>query len=360
MGMKQPELKLREHGPDQEMGSWVMAGPCSAETEEQVMATARALKKVAGVKAYRAGIWKPRTRPNSFEGVGAAGLPWLKRVKREVGLPVAVEVARAEHVYEALTYGVDILWVGARTTVNPFSVQEIADALKGVDVPVWVKNPINPDLGLWIGALERLNKAGVKKLGAIHRGFSTQDNSQYRNSPKWELALDLKNQIPHLPIICDPSHMGGKRQYLSELAQKGLDLGMDGLMLESHVNPDQAWSDPAQQLKPEALNQLLNGLQHRNGNEMVNECEARLEALRGEIDYIDQELIEIIWRRNRVAEKIGEYKKANNVPILQVQRWKELLEDRIKKASGMGLNRAVIEDIYNRLHLHSIEAQAQS
>ncbi len=358
MSIKRPELKLAEHGPDDSEGPWMIAGPCSAETEEQVMATAWALKEIPGVKAYRAGIWKPRTRPDSFEGVGAAGLPWLKRVKREVGLPIAVEVARAEHVYEALTYGVDILWVGARTTVNPFSVQEVADALRGVNIPVWVKNPINPDLGLWIGALERLNKAGIRKLGAIHRGFSTHESTCYRNAPKWEMALELKQQIPNLPILCDPSHMGGKREYLAQLAQKGLDLGASGLMLESHVSPDQAWSDPAQQLTPEALRSLLEGLKTRNGKKAFSENEARLETLREEIDHIDQELIEIIWRRNEVAARIGEFKKENNVPVLQVQRWKDLLDDRVKKAAGLGLNRNIIEDIYNRLHYHSLEVQS--
>lgn len=339
-------------------GPLIISGPCSAESEEQVLATARAVAAVPGVKMFRAGIWKPRTRPNSFEGVGVPALQWLRRVKEETGLMTTVEVANGTHVYEALKHGIDVLWIGARTTVNPFSVQEIANALRGVDVPVLVKNPINPDLQLWIGALERLNAAGIKRLGAIHRGFSTYEKTAYRNAPKWNLAIELRSQAPDILMICDPSHIGGSRAVIPAIAQRALDIAMDGLMIETHVDPDNALSDAGQQLTPEALAELLAGLHHRRPAGDLENPEALLADLRGEIDAADYELLEVLQRRANVVRAIAELKRDHKMTILQVSRWKQLLEDRLQRARRMGLEATFVKEVYQIIHDRSIKAQS--
>ncbi|HKR03507.1 MAG TPA: chorismate mutase, partial [Bacteroidia bacterium] len=299
----------------------LISGPCGAETEKQVMETAMGIAALNKVHVFRAGIWKPRTRPDSFEGAGEEGLKWLKSAKEETGLKTTVEVAKAEHVELALKYDVDILWVGARTTVNPFYVQEIADALKGVDIPVMVKNPLHPDLQLWIGALERVNRAGIDKLIAIHRGFFSSSNSTYRNAPQWQIAIELMHLIPDLPVICDPSHIAGNRDLILQLAQQALDLKMCGLMIESHIDPDNALSDANQQLTPAALNELLETLVVRKEKSDNIEFQNTLELLRKKIDKIDHHLVETIASRMKIVNKIGEYKSDHNVTILQLERW---------------------------------------
>src|SRR5690606_35167617 len=290
----------------------IISGPCSAETEEQVLETATQLAATGKVDVLRAGIWKPRTRPGSFEGIGAKGLPWMAQAKKITGLPIAVEVANAKQVQDALHFDVDILWIGARTTVNPFSIQEVADALKGVDVPVLIKNPINPDLELWTGAVERVAKAGVKEIGLIHRGFSSYGNTEYRNAPMWHLAIEMKRRNPEIPIINDPSHISGRRDNLQELAQKAIDLDYDGLMIESHIDPDNAWSDAKQQITPEVLAALLDGIKWRK--EEVDEAayHAVLEKLRQQINHLDDELLQILGQRMKIADSIGRFKKDNN------------------------------------------------
>jgi chorismate mutase len=336
---------------------FLMAGPCSAESEEQVMTTARQLS-AQGIKIYRAGIWKPRTRPNAFEGVGSVGLPWLKKVKEQLGMYTAVEVANVKHVYEALKYGVDILWIGARTTANPFAVQEIADTLKGMDIPVLVKNPVNPDLELWIGALERLNDAGIRRLGAIHRGFSTYDKSLYRNDPHWQIPIELRRRIPNLPIITDPSHIGGKRELIFDISQRAMDLNFDGLIIESHCNPDEAWSDAKQQVTPDALKCILDKLVLRH-SEVDKQHAANLEELRARIDKYDDEILNIFEQRMQVAEKIGLFKKQNKITILQATRWDAI----IKKRTSMGLERGLSEEfvskIFTAIHEESINHQTK-
>jgi chorismate mutase len=336
----------------------IMAGPCSAETEEQVIETARQLKSY-GIHIYRAGLWKPRTRPDAFEGVGKEGLPWLKRVKQEFGMYTATEVANVRHVYDALKAGLDIIWLGARTTANPFAVQEIADSLKGVDMPVLIKNPINPDVELWIGAFERLNRAGITKLGAIHRGFSTYSKTLYRNNPQWEIAIELKRQIPELPIINDPSHICGSRDLLYEVSQKAMDLDFDGLIIETHCNPDQALSDAQQQITPDQLNKLLKRLVLRNANIQNNVLLATLEELRHEIDKYDDKVMEIFEHRMAIARKIGEYKKLNNITILQTGRWDEILRNKIEQASKMGLGEEFIIKVFRAIHEESINHQTR-
>jgi chorismate mutase len=336
----------------------VIAGPCSAESEEQVVETARLLHK-NGIKVFRAGIWKPRTRPNAFEGVGTRGLPWLRRVKEEFGMLTAIEVANVKHVYEALKAGIDILWIGARTTANPFSVQEIADSLKGVDIPVMVKNPVNPDTELWIGALERINNAGIKKIAAIHRGFSTYNKTEYRNSPQWEIPIELKRRIPDLPIITDPSHICGNKELLQEVSQRSIDLNFDGLMIETHINPEKALSDAAQQLTPEELKTLLNRLIIRKSNIEDALLLTTLEELRQEIDNFDDKLLEILDSRMAVSRKIGEYKKKHNITILQTSRWDELLNRRIKLAGKKGLSEEFITKVFRAIHQESINHQTK-
>jgi len=294
----------------------IIAGPCSAETEEQVMETAHMLAE-QNIDLYRAGIWKPRTRPNSFEGVGKEGLKWLKRVKQETGLKVTTEVANREHVYEALKYGIDVLWLGARTTVNPFAVQEVADALEGVDIPVMVKNPINPDLKLWIGGIERIYGAGITRIGAIHRGFSSFGNTTYRNEPRWQLPIELKRQFPDLKIICDNSHICGRRDILAEVAQQSFNLNFDGIMTEVHPRPDEAWSDAAQQITPVIFKELVDGLKMTNPEIKDGEILESIEQLRARIDVLDNELLSLLGDRMRIAEGIGQYKKRNNISILR-------------------------------------------
>lgn len=337
----------------------IIAGPCSAESEEQVLQTARKLAKIHQITILRAGIWKPRTRPNGFEGIGIQGMQWLKKVKEETGLKIAIEVANAHHVYEALKHGIDVLWIGARTTVNPFSVQEIAIALQGVDVPVFVKNPINPDLQVWIGALERLAQVGVRRLGAIHRGFSTFEKTPYRNAPKWEIPIELKRLVPEIPLICDPSHISGNRELIFEVSQKALDLAMHGLMIESHIDPENALSDSKQQVRPEALKNILNKLKFRRPSGNTAEPEEILKMLRREIDVTDNQLIELISRRTEISRKIGQYKKDNNMTILQVNRWQQLLDDRLKHATRLGLDEDFVKDIYQILHNKSIKIQSE-
>ena len=336
---------------------FLISGPCSAETEEQVMETARQLAKIKQVSLFRAGIWKPRTRPNSFEGIGIPALKWLRNVKQETGLLVGTEVANEKHVYEALKYGIDMLWIGARTSVNPFTVQEIADALNGVDVMVLVKNPINPDIELWVGAIERVARAGIKRIGAIHRGFSSYEKTTYRNQPNWQLPIELRRRIPDLPIFCDPSHIAGAREYLHEISQKALDLNFDGLMLESHINPEKALSDAAQQVTPDELNELLSRLILRNPSTNDPRLLDVLGELRQQIDLFDDHLIDLIERRMQVAEKIGEYKKDNNITILQSARWDEIVRRVMIKGKSKGLSEELIDTIFKAIHQESINHQ---
>lgn len=337
----------------------IIAGPCSAETEEQLVETTRQLAQLGSVNVIRAGVWKPRTRPGSFEGMGEAALPWIQRAKAETGLPFAVEVATPEHIELALKYGVDILWIGARTTVNPFNVQEIADALRGVDVPVLIKNPVNPDLALWIGAFERIAGAGITKLAAIHRGFSTGESSKYRNIPMWQLAIELKSSFPNLPIIGDPSHMAGKRAYLYELAQMAMDLNYDGLIVESHIDPDKAWSDAAQQLTPAAFGEMLEHLHIRKVQSENTEFKSALEQFRAKIDNTDRQLVEILAARMALVEKLAEYKRDNDVTLFQPDRWKEILKTRTEQAKKFGLYPELVEEIYKIIHMESIRKQTE-
>lgn len=332
----------------------VIAGPCSAESEEQVMNTARQLAD-KGIKIFRAGIWKPRTKPGGFEGIGVDGLAWLKTVKKETGMYVTTEVATAKHVYECLKAGIDMLWIGARTTANPFAMQEIADALKGVDIPVFVKNPVNPDLELWIGALERINNAGLKRLGAIHRGFSSYDKKIYRNLPQWHIPIELRRRIPTLPIICDPSHIGGKRELIAPLCQQAMDLGFDGLIVESHCNPDAAWSDASQQVTPDVLDYILNLLVIRD----VTNSTENLNELRKQIDECDNDLIQILAKRMRVAREIGTYKKEHDMTILQTGRYNEILEKRGSQGALCGMDSEFIKKVFEAIHEESVRQQME-
>ena len=332
----------------------VIAGPCSAETEEQVMETARQLAE-RQVKIFRAGIWKPRTKPGGFEGVGVDGLAWLEHVKAETGMYVATEVATEKHVYEALKHGIDLLWIGARTSANPFAMQEIADALKGVNVPVLVKNPVNPDIELWIGALERLNNAGITRLGAIHRGFSTYDKKIYRNMPQWNLPIELRRRYPNLPIICDPSHIGGKRELIAPLCQQAMDLGFDGLIVESHCNPDQAWSDAAQQVKPEILEYILNMLVIRDTKQSTE----NLTELRSQIDSIDNDLLDMLAKRMRVSREIGQYKKEHNIQVLQAARYDEIMQKRVILGESLGMSGDFIKTFLEAVHAESVRQQLE-
>ncbi|MEL6638984.1 MAG: bifunctional 3-deoxy-7-phosphoheptulonate synthase/chorismate mutase type II [Bacteroidota bacterium] len=333
-----------------------IAGPCSAESEEQVLRAARALAQ-QDIDLFRAGIWKPRTRPNSFEGVGTVGLKWLRRVKAETGLKVTTEVAKRDHVFEALKYGVDVLWIGARTTVNPFAVQEIADALDGVDIPVLIKNPINPDLGLWIGAIERIYKAGITRIGVVHRGFSSHRPSRYRNEPHWNLAIELMRQLPGMTYLCDNSHICGNRELLTEVAQKAMDLNFTGLMTEVHPDPDAAWSDAKQQITPSGYAALLAELTIRDQTSDDPVFLHNIEDLRGEIDQLDEELLNLLGQRMQVAEKIGEYKKQNNISILQPSRWNELLEEAFTRGAQHGLSKGFIGKLLSAVHQESISHQ---
>lgn len=337
----------------------VISGPCSAESEQQLVETAKQLKANTNIQVLRAGIWKPRTRPGTFEGVGVVGLKWLQKAKEETGLLTAVEVANAEHVELALKFGVDILWVGARTTVNPFSVQEVADALRGYDVPVLVKNPINPDLQLWIGALERINQAGITKLGAIHRGFSPMIGSKYRNDPTWELPIELKRLVPELPLICDPSHIAGNRALIEPISQKAYDLQMNGVMIESHMDPDNALSDAKQQITPKTLAALLGRLIIRDANSKDVDFELRLKDLRTKIDKIDNDLLEVMAARMQVAEEIAMHKKEHNITILQVNRYEEIMNNRVAKGKSLLLKEEFVKSLYEMIHKNSIKRQTE-
>ena len=335
----------------------IISGPCSAETEEQLVSTATQLAATGKVDMIRAGIWKPRTRPGSFEGVGTKGLPWLQKAKELTGLPVTVEVATGKQVEDALHFGVDVLWIGARTTVNPFSVQDVADALRGADVPVLIKNPINPDLELWIGALERVGKAGIKNIGLIHRGFSSYGNTEYRNAPMWHLAIEMKRRYPEMLLINDPSHICGNRQMLLDVAQKAIDLDYDGLIIESHIDPDNAWSDAKQQVTPERLGEMIGSIHWRKEDVASEEYHAALEKLRQQINHLDDELMQIIGQRMKVAEKIGTYKKENNITILQTNRWNSILERAFAKGEKLGLSKEFITKYFDAVHMESINHQ---
>ncbi|GHE30801.1 chorismate mutase [Sphingobacterium griseoflavum] len=335
----------------------IIAGPCSAETEDQLVSTAHLLANSGKVNVLRAGIWKPRTRPGEFEGIGSVGLTWLKRAKEETGLLTATEVATAKHVEEALAAGVDVLWIGARSTANPFTVQEIADALVGVDIPVLIKNPVNPDLSLWIGALERVNRAGIKKLGAIHRGFSSFEKTAFRNEPMWDLAIQLKSACPDLPIINDPSHICGNRELIPYIAQKAMDMDLQGLIIESHIDPSIAWTDAKQQVTPAALADLLDNLSVRHAASNNPAFEDKLAELRQQIDKLDDAILQQIGDRMKIAEKIGQYKRDNNVTILQVNRWDEIVQKRVQLAKALSLSEDFATRYLELLHNESIRKQ---
>lgn len=349
------QLEIERNQKDNRKTPTIIAGPCSAETEEQVLKTAHLLKN-NGVSIFRAGIWKPRTRPGSFEGVGSKGLAWLAAVKQETGMKTATEVANVKHVYACLRAGVDILWIGARSAANPFAMQEIADAIQGVDIPVYVKNPINPDVELWIGAIERLQKAGITEIGAIHRGFSSYEKSIYRNQPHWQIPIELKRQMPEIPLLCDPSHISGNRKLLQSVSQQALDLNYDGLMIETHVDPDAAWSDAKQQITPDTLKSLIGSLVLRqiepHGLSMQS-----LDEMRHLIDKYDDELLEVIKKRMSVVKEIGLYKKQNNMTILQPNRWDKVLQKSKEKAKKGGLSLNFITKIFRAIHQESINKQ---
>lgn len=332
----------------------VIAGPCSAETEEQVLETAKDLAK-NGVRIFRAGIWKPRTKPGGFEGVGSVGLTWLQEVKKETGMLVATEVANKQHVEEALNAGVDVLWIGARTSANPFAMQEIADSLVGADVPVLVKNPVNPDLELWIGAMQRIYNAGIRQIGAIHRGFSAYGKHLYRNMPQWHIPIELRRRMPELTLICDPSHIGGKRELVAPLSQQAMDMGFDGLIVESHCDPDSAWSDKSQQVTPEVLNFILNMLVVRDTTQTTES----LTLLRQQIDQIDNDLLEALSKRMRISREIGQYKKEHSMPVVQMGRYDDILNSRAAAAEELGMNGDFMKTVYQAIHEESVRQQIE-
>ncbi|MCH5307975.1 MAG: bifunctional 3-deoxy-7-phosphoheptulonate synthase/chorismate mutase type II [Prevotella sp.] len=349
------ELELEKLNlPSDNERPFVIAGPCSAETEEQVMTTARQLA-MKGCHNFRAGVWKPRTKPGGFEGNGEQALPWMKQVKEETHMLISTEVATPEHVELALKYGMDILWVGARTTANPFAMQSLADALQGVDIPVFVKNPVNPDLELWIGAMERLNQAGIKRLGAIHRGFSSFDNKIYRNDPMWRIAIELHRRIPELPIICDPSHIGGRRELIAPLCQQAMDLGFDGLIIESHCDPDKAWSDARQQVTPEVLDYILSLLVVRDEHASTE----GIVQMRKDIDALDNQLMEILAKRMDICREIGRYKKEHNMTIRQASRYKEILEKRGVQGALSGMSPTFVAKVFESIHEESVRQQIE-
>jgi len=335
----------------------IISGPCSAETPEQLIQTAVELAKNPQIGLLRAGIWKPRTKPGMFEGVGTIGLNWLNEAKNISGLPTTVEIANAQHVEQSLNHNVDVLWIGARTTVNPFSVQEIADSLKGVDIPVLIKNPINPDIELWIGAIERIQKAGIKNIALIHRGFSAFGNTEFRNPPMWQLPIEMKRRYPDLPIICDPSHICGNRIMLGNIAQKSINLDFNGLMIESHIDPDNAWSDAAQQITPSQLNKLLGELIWRSAHVDSNKNSTSLINLRAQIDLKDDALIELLGERMKLADEIGLFKKENNITILQTERWNEIINRVHDRAIELGLSADFIKKYFDAVHIESINHQ---
>ena len=349
------ELDLEKLGlPSDNERPFVIAGPCSAETEEQVMTTARELA-MKGCHNFRAGVWKPRTKPGGFEGNGEKALPWMKQVKEETHMLVATEVATPEHVELAMKYDIDILWVGARTTANPFAVQALADAMKGIDVPVFVKNPVNPDIELWIGALQRINQAGVKRMGAIHRGFSSYEQTIYRNAPMWQIPIELHRRIPELPIICDPSHIGGRRELIAPLCQQSMDLGFDGLIVESHCDPDKAWSDAKQQVTPEVLDYILSLLVIRDEHTTTE----GLTSLRKQIDELDNQIMDILAKRMRVCREIGHYKKEHNMTVLQAARYTEILSKRGVQGSLCGMGPDFVAKVFESIHEESVRQQIE-
>lgn len=335
----------------------VIAGPCSAETEEQVIQTAIEVSKIEDVRIFRAGIWKPRTRPNTFEGVGEEGLKWMAQAKKETGLLTTTEVATAAHAELALKYGIDIIWIGARTSANPFSVQEIADVLKGTNIPVMIKNPINADLALWQGAIERIAGAGINKIATIHRGFSMHEKTQFRNAPIWKIPIELKRMLPDLPMICDPSHIAGVRDLVPGICQKAMDVDMEGLMIETHLSPNDAWSDAAQQVTPDSLRKILGDLHLRTEFSADRNFEAQLDELRGKIDRIDQELIDALSLRQKIVTEIGKAKAANNVTPLQLHRMGALMEKRITQGSSAGLSSEYVKELFDTIHEESVRIQ---
>lgn len=334
----------------------IIAGPCSAETEEQVMTTARQLAE-NGVKIFRAGIWKPRTHPGGFEGVGEKGLEWLAKVKAETGMMTATEVATRQHVIQAVTAGVDVLWIGARTSANPFAMQEIADAIQetGADLPVLIKNPVNPDLELWIGAMQRIYNAGIRRIGAIHRGFSAYGKHLYRNMPQWRIPIELRRRYPGLPVFCDPSHIGGKRELVASISQQALDMSFSGLIIESHCDPDCAWSDKAQQITPEVLNFILHTLVLRDQSTSTES----LALLRQQIDRIDDDLIELLDKRMHVAREIGQYKKEHSMPVIQAGRYSDLMQRRVKAAESLGMAPEFMKSVLAAIHEESVRQQIE-
>ena len=340
--------------PSDSKRPFVIAGPCSAETEEQVMNTAKQLA-IKGCHMFRAGVWKPRTKPGGFEGHGEPALEWMAEVKKETGMLIGTEVATPEHVELSMKYGLDILWIGARTSANPFAMQQLADAMNGLDIPEFVKNPVNPDLELWIGALERINQAGIKKLAAIHRGFSSFDKTMYRNAPMWQIPIELRRRIPELPIVCDPSHMGGKRELIAPLSQQALDLGFDGLMIESHCDPDKAWSDAKQQVTPEVCDYIVGMLVARD-NTYTTEG---IKLLRQQIDKIDNELMDLLAKRMRVCREIGQYKKEHNMQVLQTVRYNEILDKRGVQGSLTGMSPEFVKQVFEHIHEESVRQQVE-
>jgi chorismate mutase len=336
---------------------WVIAGPCSAETESQVLDTARLVAKSNHVVAFRAGIWKPRTRPDSFEGIGEEGLGWLSRVKAELGLATTTEVANAKHVELCLKHGIDILWIGARTTINSFAVQEIADALKGVDIPVMIKNPINAHLAPWIGAIERIYEAGIRKIAAIHRGFSVYLESGFRNRPHWQIPIELQRRLPNLPFLCDPSHISGKRELVEPVAQMALDIGIHGLMIETHIDPSKAWSDAEQQVTPATMMEILERLHARQKTITNSPLQKQISQLRGYIEQVDDRILQDLSERMRWVDQIGQIKRDNDIPVLQIHRWENLLEDHLRKAKQLGLDEEFVKSIFELIHVHSVKRQ---
>lgn len=349
------ELNLKPLNlPSDQKRPFVIAGPCSAETEKQVMSTATELA-AKGCHMFRAGVWKPRTKPGGFEGHGEPALQWMKQVKDTTGMYIGTEVATPEHVELAMKYGIDILWIGARTSANPFAMQALADSMKGLDIPVFVKNPVNPDLELWIGALERLNAAGLEKLAVIHRGFSSFDKTIYRNQPMWQIPIELRRRIPELPIICDPSHMGGKRELIAPLCQQALDLGVDGLMVEAHCNPDKAWSDAKQQVTPDVLDYILSLLIVRDSAWTTE----GIQKLRHEIDVIDNQLMDLLSKRMRICREIGQYKKEHNMTVLQTGRYNEILNKRGAQGALCGMAPDFVKQIFEHIHEESVRQQLE-